>query len=97
MWLSARSPKLGQALARAKKDGLAHLILDGTLIAIDRLRADRPFYSGKHNSADPRPAGVPRPSARADRPTRLGNLFAASNARVEEVYDLGRTPRLQWP
>jgi hypothetical protein len=48
MWLSARSPKLHQALARASKDGLTHLILDGTLIPIDRLRADRPFYSGKH-------------------------------------------------
>ena len=23
-------------------------MLDGTLIAIDRVRADRPFYSGKH-------------------------------------------------
>jgi hypothetical protein len=47
-WLSARSPKLSQALARAVKDGLRHLILDGTLIAIDRVRADRPFFSGKH-------------------------------------------------
>ncbi|ROO87973.1 DDE superfamily endonuclease [Actinocorallia herbida] len=46
--LSARSPKLDKALARAKKDGLGHLILDGTLIPIDRLRADRLFYSGKH-------------------------------------------------
>ena len=43
--LSARSPKLGKALRRAKKDGL----LDGTLIPIDRVKADRPFYSGKHN------------------------------------------------
>ncbi|MCP2336591.1 transposase family protein [Actinomadura rupiterrae] len=48
-WLSARSPKLGTTLARAKKDGLGHLILDGTLIATDRLRADRLFYSGKHH------------------------------------------------
>lgn len=46
--LSARSPKLHQALARAKKNGLRHLVLDGTLIAIDRLAADRLFYSGKH-------------------------------------------------
>ncbi|MCD0450469.1 transposase family protein [Actinocorallia sp. API 0066] len=47
-WLSARSPKLGQALAKARKDGVEHLILDGTLIAIDCVKADRPFYSGKH-------------------------------------------------
>jgi hypothetical protein len=35
--LSARSPKLAQALAKAKKDGLSHLILDGTLIYTDRV------------------------------------------------------------
>ncbi len=32
MLLSARSPKLGQALHKAKKDQVRHLILDGTLI-----------------------------------------------------------------
>ena len=48
MLLSARSPKLSQALAKAKKDGLGYLVLDGTLIPIDRVRTDRPFYSGKH-------------------------------------------------
>ena len=36
------------ALAKAKKDGLAYLVLDGTLIPIDRVKADGPFYSGKH-------------------------------------------------
>jgi hypothetical protein len=45
--LSARSPKLGAALRKAKKDGLAYVVLDGTLIPIDHLK-DRPFYSGKH-------------------------------------------------
>jgi hypothetical protein len=48
MLLSARSPKLGRALAKANRDGLGYLVLDGTLIPIDRVRADRPFYSGKH-------------------------------------------------
>ncbi|TDD77930.1 transposase family protein [Actinomadura darangshiensis] len=46
--LSARSPKLSRALAKARKDGLLYLIMDGTLIPIDRVAADRPFYSGKH-------------------------------------------------
>ncbi len=46
--LSARSPKLGKALHRAKEDGLLYLVLDGTLIPIDRVAADGPFYSGKH-------------------------------------------------
>jgi hypothetical protein len=33
----------------AKKKGYAYVVLDGTLIPIDRVAADRPFYSGKHN------------------------------------------------
>src|SRR5689334_15329863 len=47
--LAARSPKLRQALAGAKRAGLAHVVIDGTLISIDRVAADRPFYSGKHH------------------------------------------------
>jgi len=46
--LAARSPKLRRALAAARKGKLAHVVLDGTLIATDRLARDRPFYSGKH-------------------------------------------------
>jgi hypothetical protein len=46
--LSARSPKLDQALRQAKQHGHAYVIIDGTLIPIDRVKADRPFYSGKH-------------------------------------------------
>ena len=46
--LSARSPKLGQTLRKAKRDGLHYLVLDGTLIRIDRVAADRPYFSGKH-------------------------------------------------
>lgn len=41
-------PALRKALARVKTAGHAYLILDGTLIAIDRVAADRRFYSGKH-------------------------------------------------
>ena len=46
--LAARSPKLRQALREAKKAGHAYLVIDGTLIPIDRVAADRPFDSGKH-------------------------------------------------
>jgi DDE superfamily endonuclease/Helix-turn-helix of DDE superfamily endonuclease len=46
--LAARSPKQRQALAAAKDAGHAYLVIDGTLIPIDRVAADRPFYSGKH-------------------------------------------------
>ena len=46
--LAARAPKLRAAVRDAKKSGHAYVILDGTLIPIDRVAADRPFYSGKH-------------------------------------------------
>jgi hypothetical protein len=43
------APKLAPALRAAKKAGHAFVIIDGTLIAIDRVAKDRPFYSGKHH------------------------------------------------
>ena len=46
--LAARAPKLRKAVRDAKKAGHAYVIVDGTLIPIDRVAADRPFYSGKH-------------------------------------------------
>ena len=46
--LAARAPKLGKAARDAKRAGYAYVVLDGTLIPIDRVAADRPFYSGKH-------------------------------------------------
>ena len=46
--LAARAPKLRQAIRDAKKAGRAYVIVDGTLIPVDRIAADRPFYSGKH-------------------------------------------------
>jgi DDE superfamily endonuclease len=46
--LAARSPKLRTALAAARKAGHAYIIIDGMLVPIDRVAADRPFYSGKH-------------------------------------------------
>ena len=46
--LAARSPRLRRALASARNAGHAYLVIDGTLVPIDRVAADRPFYSGKH-------------------------------------------------
>ena len=46
--LAARAPKLRQAARDAEKAGHAYATPDGTLIPVDRLAADRPFYSGKH-------------------------------------------------
>ena len=46
--LAARAPKLRKAVRDAKKKGHACVVVDGTLIPIDRVAADRPSYSGKH-------------------------------------------------
>lgn len=44
--LAALAPDLVQAAARA--DRLAYAIRDGTLVPIDRVADQRPYYSGKH-------------------------------------------------
>jgi hypothetical protein len=46
--LAARAPKLRKAVRDAKKAGWAYVVVDGTLIPIDRVAAYKPFYSGKH-------------------------------------------------
>jgi hypothetical protein len=46
--LAAHAPTLRGAARDAKKAGHACVVLDGTLIAIDRVARDKPFYSGKH-------------------------------------------------
>jgi hypothetical protein len=58
--LAALAPDLATAVRTAARK--AFVILDGTLLPIDRIAADRPFYSGKHKKhrmnvqviADPR-------------------------------------------
>jgi hypothetical protein len=45
--LAARAPKLRRALTSATKAGHACVVIDGTLIPIDRVAAGRPFCSGK--------------------------------------------------
>ncbi|WP_405573813.1 transposase family protein [Streptomyces phaeochromogenes] len=44
--LAAMAPGLAEAVKAAQCK--AFVILDGTLLPIDRIAADRPFYSGKH-------------------------------------------------
>lgn len=44
--LAALAPDLADAVRTASVK--AYLILDGTLLPIDRIAADRPYYSGKH-------------------------------------------------
>ncbi|MFC6882877.1 MULTISPECIES: hypothetical protein [Actinomadura] len=62
--LSAWPPKLTAAPRRVKEDGLHLLVLDGTLIACDRARADRP-----HCPAEP----LPRNEHAGHRRTRRAN------------------------
>ncbi len=45
---AARAPRLRKAARDAARAGHAYVVLDGTLIPINRVAADRPFYSGKH-------------------------------------------------
>ncbi|WP_327669543.1 MULTISPECIES: IS5 family transposase [unclassified Streptomyces] len=44
--LAALAPTLTEAVGAASTK--AYVLLDGTLLPIDRIAADRPFYSGKH-------------------------------------------------
>jgi Helix-turn-helix of DDE superfamily endonuclease len=46
--LAARAPRLRRTVRDAVKAGYACVVLDGTLIPVDRVAADRPFYSGNH-------------------------------------------------
>jgi len=46
--LAARAPRLRQAVRDATRAGHAYVVLDGTLIPVDRVAADRPSCSGKH-------------------------------------------------
>jgi Helix-turn-helix of DDE superfamily endonuclease len=87
--LAARAPKLRQAVRDAKKAGYAYVVVDGTLIPVDRVAADRPFYSGKHKKHGDEPAG--------HRQSRRGHLVGVRGAgrvraRQESRVDLG-SPR----
>jgi len=57
--LAARAPKLRTAVREAKKAGYAYVVLDRTLIPIDRVAADRP---APHTRGPGRPE--PRPGRR---------------------------------
>ena len=46
--LAARRRSCGRRARDARKAGHAYVVVDGTLIAIDRVAADRPSCSGKH-------------------------------------------------
>lgn len=75
--LAALAPTLRDAveISRAK----AYVILDGTLLTIDRIAADRPYYSGKHKRHGMNVQVLADP---------LGQLIWASPALPGAVHDL---------
>lgn len=75
--LAARAPTLEQAMETVRKK--AYVILDGTVLPIDRIAADRPYYSGKkkHHGMNVQVLADP-----------AGRLIWASDALPGAVHDL---------
>ncbi|PWI14476.1 IS5 family transposase [Streptomyces sp. Act143] len=75
--LAALVPGLADAVRTASVK--AYLILDGTLLPIDRIAADRPFYSGKHKKHGMNVQVIAAP---------FGRLLWASPALPGAVHDI---------
>lgn len=75
--LAALAPTLGQAMTTMRKK--ACVILDGTVLPIDRVAADQPYYSGKkkHHGMNVQVLADP-----------VGRLIWASDALPGAVHDL---------
>ncbi|MFI5681279.1 IS5 family transposase [Streptomyces cellulosae] len=75
--LAALTPTLAEAVRSASMK--AYLILDGTLLPVGRIAADRPFYSGKHKKHGMNVQVIADPK---------GRLLSASPALVGAVHDV---------
>ncbi|WP_432032700.1 IS5 family transposase [Streptomyces antibioticus] len=75
--LAALAPTLADAVRAASMK--AFVILDGTLLPIDRIAADRPFYSGKHKKHGMNVQVIADPK---------GRLLWASPALAGAVHDV---------
>jgi hypothetical protein len=75
--LAAFAPTLAEAMRAASMK--AYLLLDGTLLPIDRIAADRPFYSGKHKKPGMNVQVIADPK---------GRLLWASPALAGAVHDV---------
>uniref|UniRef100_UPI0024A9BF38 transposase family protein n=1 Tax=Streptomyces sp. CC208A TaxID=3044573 RepID=UPI0024A9BF38 len=75
--LAALAPVLTDVVRTASAK--AYLILDGTLLPIDRIAADRPFYSGKHKRHGMNVQVIADP---------FGRLLWASPALPGAVHDI---------
>jgi DDE superfamily endonuclease len=56
----------------------AYVVVDGTLIPIDRVAADRPFYSGKHKKHGMNPQVIASPG---------GDILWVSGTLPGSVHD----------
>jgi hypothetical protein len=77
--LAARAPKLKPALRAASAAGHAFVVLDGTLVPVDRDAADRPSCSGKHRKHGMNLQVIASPS---------GDILWVSGALPGAVHDL---------
>jgi hypothetical protein len=75
--LAAPVPDFATAMQTAS--GKAFVILDGTLLPIDRIAADRPYYSGKHKKHGMNVQVIADP---------FGRLLWASTALPGAVHDI---------
>jgi len=75
--LAALAPDLAEAVKTASTK--AFVILDGTLLPIDRITADRPFFSGKHKKHGMNVQVITDPT---------GRLLWASPALPGAVHDI---------
>ncbi|MEU3660111.1 IS5 family transposase [Streptomyces sp. NPDC032940] len=75
--LAALAPTLTEAVRAASTK--AYVILDGTLLPIDHIAADRPFYSGKHKKHGMNVQVIADPQ---------GRLLWASPALAGAVHDV---------
>jgi hypothetical protein len=89
--LTARAPKLRKAVRDAKKAGYAYVILDGTLIPIDRVAADKPVMLRKARETQHEPAGH-RWSAQGE-VLWVSGALPGVGARQEGRVDPGRPGR----
>jgi hypothetical protein len=75
--LAAQAPDLAAAARTAARK--AFVILDGTLLPIDRIAADRPYYSGKHKKHGMNVQVIADP---------FGRLLWASPALPGAIHDI---------
>ncbi len=85
--LAALAPTLAEAVRAASMK--AFVLLDGTLLPIDRIAADRPFYSGKHKKHGMNVQVIADPSGRLlwTSPALPGAVHDVRAAREHGIID----------